>query len=202
MPRRNRRQPVRAKSDGGELYLCHLIAEQERDTRDAAERDSDVETVDNDDEASFLFVKTKRTASIPTRGPRQSPRSISMTRADKSTQFTHFKGLTNLASAAESSGARNGNVAPEVGSRSSQGLSGNLTHSSGRGGSQNQCAGSDLSTGLPTPHTAASLSSGENSGSRLSPADEQPSPGYLTQSGRRGRGGEKQHSIYPSCDAV
>ena len=58
MPRRNRRQLVRAKSADGEVYLCRLIAQKERDPSNDAEHNSDVEAV-NDDDASFLSVETE-----------------------------------------------------------------------------------------------------------------------------------------------
>ena len=58
MPRRNRRQPARAESADGEDYLRRLIAQQDRNPSNDAERDSDVEAVDDDD-ASFLSVKTE-----------------------------------------------------------------------------------------------------------------------------------------------
>ena len=63
MPRCNRRQPVRAKSADGEVYLCRLIAQKERDPSNDAERDSDGEAVD-DDGASFLSVETEESDDL------------------------------------------------------------------------------------------------------------------------------------------
>ena len=57
MPRRNRRQPVGADSADGEVYLRRLIAQQERDPSNDADRDSNAEAIDND-AASFPSVKT------------------------------------------------------------------------------------------------------------------------------------------------
>ena len=58
MLRRNKSQPVRAESADGEAYLHRLIAQQERDPSNDAERDSNVEAV-VDDDASFLSVETE-----------------------------------------------------------------------------------------------------------------------------------------------
>ena len=121
MPRRNKRQPVRAKSADGEVYLRRLIAQQERDPSNDADRDSNAEAIDND-AASFPSVKTDDSDdldNIVEDLDNPPDRYDGVEGADKPPQFAPSTGSTNPSAAAERSGAGEGGQAPGASPRPS-----------------------------------------------------------------------------------
>ena len=121
MPRRNKRQPIRAESANREVYLRCLIAQQERDPSNNARRDSDVEAVDDDD-ASFLSVETEDSDdldNIVEDLDNPPDRYNAVEGADEPPQFAPSTGSTNPSAAAERSGAGEGGQAPGASPRPS-----------------------------------------------------------------------------------
>ena len=122
MPWRNKRQPVRAESADGEVYLRRLTAQQERGPSNDAKRDSVVKAV-NDDDASFLSVETEDSDDLDdiVEDLDDPPdRYDAVESADEPPQFAPSTDSTNPSAAAERSGAGEGGQAPGASPRSSQ----------------------------------------------------------------------------------